>query len=234
MIGTICNTVAIIAGSCIGGTIRHGLNEKFQNVLYTAMGLSAAGIGLNSVIQNMPSSTYPVLFIVSLAAGGVIGTALDLDGRFNRFVNSRSKSSSEGNDLGRGLSTAIMLFCIGALSILGPVESALNGNETLLFTNAMLDFVTSMVLASTYGYGIAAAAGVLFCWQGSIWVLARWLAPLLTGGLMCELSIVGGFLIFASGLSILKIKEISTMNLLPAIFIPPIWFAFVALTGILV
>ena len=172
--------------------------------------------------------------------GGVVGTALDLDGRFNRLVNSRNKAkgkgadgqaSSESSDLGRGLSTAIMLFCVGTLSILGPINSALYGDETFLFTNAMLDLVTSMVLASTCGYGIAIAAAVLFCWQGGIFLLASFLSPLLSSGLMCEISIVGGFLIFASGLSILKIREISTMNLLPGLFVPPIWFALLSLAG---
>ena len=233
MIGTIANTAAIIVGSLVGGIVRHGLKEKYQSILFVAMGLAATGLGINAVVQNMPNSSYPVLFIVSLALGGVIGTALDLDGRFNRLVDRRSKDT-ENDDapgLGRGLSTAIMLFCIGTLSILGPVNSALYGDETFLFTNAMLDLVTSMVLASTFGFGIAIAAGVLFCWQGSIFLLATFLSPLLSSGLMCEVSIVGGFLIFASGLSILKIKEISAMNLLPGLFIPPIWFALLSLAS---
>lgn len=232
MIGTIANTATIIIGSMIGGTVRHGLKDKYRDVLYVAMGLAAMGLGINAVVQNMGSSTYPVLFIASLAIGGVAGTALDLNGRFNRLVDKRSKSGEDGSpSLGQGLSTAIMLFCVGTLSILGPVNSALYGDETFLFTNATLDFVTSMVLASTFGYGIALAAVVLFVWQGSIFLLANTLAPLLSGGLMCEISIVGGFLILASGLSILKIKEISTMNLLPALFVPPLWFALMTATG---
>lgn len=232
MVGTIANTIAIIVGSLVGGAVRHGLKQKYQDILFTAMGLAATGLGINAVVQNMPNSIYPVLFIASLALGGVIGTALDLDGRFNRLVDRHSKNDAgEGPSLGRGLSTAIMLFCVGTLSILGPVNSALYGDETFLFTNAMLDLVTSMVLASTFGFGIAIAAGVLFAWQGSIYLLASVLSPLLSGGLMTEISIVGGFLIFASGLSILKIREISTMNLLPGLFIPPLWFALVAVTG---
>lgn len=244
MIGTLVNTAAIVVGSLVGGTIRQGLKAKYQEVLYLAMGLAALGIGINSVVQNMPNSSYPVLFIASLAIGGVIGCGIDLDGRFNRMVNRRSKGGSAAggsgddaqgasvsNDLGRGLSTGIMLFCVGALSILGPIESALHGNETLLFTNATLDLVTSMVLASTYGFGMIFAAVALFAWQGSIYLLASVLAPLLEGGLMCELSIVGGFLILASGLSILKIKEIPTMNLLPALFVPPVWFAIAPIVG---
>ena len=236
MIGTIANTVAILVGSGIGATVRHGLKEKYQEILFVAMGLAAAGLGINAVVQNMPNSTYPVLFIASLAIGGIIGTALDLDRRFNDLVNRKRNDPDDSDgaakpDLGKGLSTAIMLFCIGTLSILGPVNSALYGDETFLFTNATLDFVTSMVLATTFGFGIAIAAGVLFAWQGSIFLLASVLSPLLSSGLMCEISIVGGFLIFASGLSILNIKEISTMNLLPGLFIPPIWFALISLTG---
>ena len=231
MIGTIANTIAILVGSFVGGTIRRGLKERYQNVLYIAMGLAAFGLGVNAVVQNMPNSPYPVLFIASLAIGGVLGTALDLEGRFNRLVEGRSRKREERQSLAQGLSTGIMLFCIGTLSILGPVNSALYGDETFLFTNATLDLVTSMVLASTFGYGMAFAAPVLFCWQGSIYLLANVAAPYLTGGLMTEISIVGGFLILASGLSILKIKEISTMNMLPALLVPPLWFALMELTN---
>ncbi len=236
MIGTIANTLAIIVGSAVGSVAKRGLGERYQDVLFLAMGLAAVGIGINAIVTGMADSIYPVLFIASLAIGGVIGTGLDIAGRFDRFVSKRSKSEDEDeskvkseNNLSQGLSTAIMLFCFGALSILGPINSALNGDETYLFTNAMLDLVTSMVLASSFGFGIAFAAAVLFCWQGSIFLLANQLAPLLTTELMSEITIVGGFLVLASGLGILKVKEIPVMNLLPSIFVPPLWFAIVAL-----
>ena len=128
MIGTIANTIAILVGSFVGGTIRRGLKERYQNVLYIAMGLAAFGLGVNAVVQNMPNSSYPVLFIASLAIGGVLGTALDLEGRFNRLVEGRSRKREERQSLAQGLSTGIMLFCIGTLSILGPVNSALYGD----------------------------------------------------------------------------------------------------------
>lgn len=240
MIGTIANTLAIIVGSAVGSVAKRGLGERYQDVLFLAMGLAAVGIGINAIVAGMADSIYPVLFIASLAIGGVIGTGLDIAGRFDRFVSKRSKGKGNGegedeskvkseNNLSQGLSTAIMLFCFGALSILGPINSALNGDETYLFTNAMLDLVTSMVLASSFGFGIAFAAAVLFCWQGSIFLLANQLAPLLTTELMSEITIVGGFLVLASGLGILKVKEIPVMNLLPSIFAPPLWFAIVAL-----
>lgn len=219
MIGTIVNTAAILTGSAIGAGVKKGIGEKYQNALYNAMGLAACGLGINSVVSNMPKSVYPVLFIASLAVGSLIGTALDLNGRFESIANRFSK----GN-LGQGLSTAILLFCIGTLSILGPMESALCGNNTYLFTNAALDFVTSMVLASAYGIGIAAAAGVLFLWQGSIYMLSGFLSDFLTPDLLTEISLVGGFLILSSGLSILKIKDCKALNMLPSLFMPVLWF----------
>ena len=238
MIGTIVNTAAIVAGSTIGSIAKKGLGEKYQDVLFCAMGLAATGLGLHSVIEGMNASVYPVLFIISLAIGGVVGCAIDIEGRFNRLTERLARprktdgqeapaGASRGANLSRGLSTGIVLFCFGTLSILGPINSALYGDETFLFTNATLDFVTSIVLASSFGIGMALAGAVLFCWQGSIFLLAQWLAPLMTADLMAEITVVGGFLIMASGLSILKIKEISVMNLLPALLVPPIWFAIV-------
>ena len=220
MIGTVVNTAAIVVGSAIGSLAKRGLGEKYQNILFCAMGLAATGLGLHSVVEGMSGSVYPVLFIASLAIGGVVGTAIDIEGRFDRLTKRLSKSNvdeSGGTNLSRGL------------SILGPINSALYGDETFLLTNATLDFVTSMVLASSFGVGMALAGVVLFCWQGSIFLLAQWLEPLMTANLMCEITIVGGFLILASGLSILKIKEISVMNLLPALLVPPVWFAILPL-----
>lgn len=227
MIGTIVNTAAIVCGSAIGSLAKRGLGEKYQNILYCAMGLAAMGLGIDSVVKGMADSVYPVLFIISLAIGGVVGTAIDIEGRFDRLTERLSKKSGgEGSsNLSRGLSTGIVLFCFGTLSILGPINSALYGDETFLFTNATLDLVTSMVLASSFGIGMALAGVVLFFWQGAIFLLAQWLEPLMTANLMAEITVVGGFLILASGLSILKIKEISVMNLLPALLVPPLWFA---------
>ncbi len=150
MIGTLYNTSTILIGSAAGSLFRKSIGEKQQKVLFDAMGLAAAGIGINSIVSNMPGSKYPVLFIVSLAVGSLIGSWLDIDGKFQKLTE-----RTGNNGLGQGLSTAILLFCIGTLSILGPIQSALNGDNTYLFTNGTLDLVTSMVLASTYGIGIA-------------------------------------------------------------------------------
>lgn len=227
MIGTIVNTCTILVGSMIGSIIKKGIKQQYQDALLNAMGLAAVALGINTVVQNLPNSQFPVLFILSLAAGSLFGYIVDLDKRFQNLTD--RFASGGGSNLAQGLSTAIMLFCIGTLSILGPVESALHGDHTFLFTNATLDFVTSMVLASTYGIGIAIAAGVLFLWQGGIYLLALSLASSLSTELLTEVSIIGGILIASSGLSILKIKDLKALNMLPSLFVPVIWFGIKAL-----
>lgn len=220
MLGTIVNTITILTGSVVGSLLKKGINEKYQTGLFNAMGLAACAIGMNAVATHMSKSQYPVLFIASLAIGSVIGYAFDLDDKFQNAVNRKS-----GNNLGQGLATGILLYCIGTLSILGPVNAAVNNDYTYLFTNATLDLVTSTALASTYGIGMALAAPILFCWQGLIYLVARYLsASFFSESLLAELSIVGGILIFSSGLGILNIKNCKPLNMLPSLFIPIIFF----------
>ena len=148
MIGTIVNTCTIIAGTIVGSVLHRGIKEKYKSVLYTGLGLVSLAIGLNAAVQNLPKSQYPVLFIVSIAIGGVVGTRLDIDGWFHQLIATKGKKQDADGEkqevrgnLADGLSTAILLYCIGPLSMLGPVISALQGDHTFLFTNATLDFV---------------------------------------------------------------------------------------------
>ena len=279
MLGTIVNTACIIAGSIAGSQLRKGIKPEYQQCLYTAMGVCSLALGLNACCRYIPQSEFPVLFIVSLALGSLIGTILKLTNRFDNLVNNRKRhrkkdknkntikavgstgsfniqaseeeiedtpselrtspvadaasSSSlldddieevKENRLSEGLSTGILLYCIGTFSMLGPVLSALNGDNTYLFTNATLDLVTSAVLASTYGIGMVWAAPVLFCWQGAFYLVAKLSESAISESLLCELSIVGGALITASGLAILKIKDCKTLNMIPSIFIPILFF----------
>ena len=224
MIGTIVNTCTIIAGTIIGTILHRGIKEKYKEVLYTGLGLASLAIGLNATITHFPQSEYPVLFIVSLAIGGVVGTMLDIDGRFKRLIDKLKKDGAGENRLADGLATAILLYCIGPLSMLGPVISALKGDHTFLFTNATLDFVSSTVFASTYGIGMVLAAPVLFLWQGMFWLVAHISSSAVSDALMAELLIVGGILITGSGLALLKLKDCKTLNLLPALLVPVLWF----------
>lgn len=223
MIGTYANVTTIIIGTLVGCCIKKGLNEKQSTILMQAMGLAAAALGINSIVTNMAKSQAPVLFIVALAIGGFVGVTLELDEKIQRLGERFKKLGNL-----EGLVTGVLLFCIGTLSILGPIEAALNNNHTFLFTNATLDLITSMVLASNFGYSILFAAAILFCWQGSIYMGASYLAPFINDALMAEIGVVGGMLIFTTGLSILKVVNIKTVSFLPALLVPPIYFLIVS------
>ena len=231
MIGTIVNTCTIIIGSLAGAKLKQRIRPEWQGVLYTAMGLASLALGFNAVCKNMPENRYPVLFVISLALGSLLGTMMNLAGRFDALVDklkrkkqTTSTNKPSGQNLAQGLSTGILLYCIGTLSILGPINSALLGDETFLLTNATLDLVTSAVLAATYGYGMVWAAPVLFCWQGTWYMLAKMFGNVIPDEMLCEMSIVGGTLIAASGLGILGIKDCKTLNLLPSLFVPVVFF----------
>ena len=266
MLGTIVNTCTIILGTLAGSLLNRGIKEKYKQVLYTGLGLACLAIGLNATVTNLPKSQYPVLFIVAIALGGVVGTALDIDGRFKRRVDKLSASQvdkltsrqvdelgdsqvdefrASGDDLvdteattkkpfpsgeGRGeaplssaLTTATLVYCIGPLSMLGPVISALKGDNTFLFTNATLDLVTSFVFGSTYGLGMLLAAPILFLWQGLFYLVAMVSSQAVSDALMSELLIVGGLMITGSGLSLLGLKDCKTLNYLPALLVPVVW-----------
>lgn len=224
MIGTIVNTGAIIIGTMVGALLHKGIKEKYKSVLYNGLGLASLAIGMNASISHMSKSEYPILFILSIAFGGVIGTGLDIDGRFRRLIDKRTKDNTSQAPLATGLTTAILLYCIGPLSMLGPVVSALKGDNTLLFTNATLDLVSACVFGSTYGIGMLLAAPVLFVWQGLFYCVTM-LSNAVSDALMSELLIVGGLLITASGLSLLNLKDCKALNLLPSLLVPIAWFA---------
>ena len=232
MVGTIVNTCCIIVGTIVGTLLHRGIREQYKQTLYTGLGLASLAIGLNATLTHLSESRYPVLFIVSIALGGIVGTWLDIDGRFKRAVNRHSHKkdqSGNGSRLGEGLSTAILLYCIGPLSMLGPVISALKGDNTFLYTNATLDFVSSTVFASTYGIGMILAAPVLFCWQGMFYLIARISSTAISNALMAELLIIGGLLITASGLALLQLKDCKTLNFLPSLLVPVVWYLIMAL-----
>jgi uncharacterized membrane protein YqgA involved in biofilm formation len=221
MLGTIVNTICIVIGSAAGSIMRRRIDSTIQTALFNAMGIVTLALGANMAVQNLPKSQYPVLFIVSIALGSVIGFKLDIAGKIERYAARHNASR-----LAEGLTTSCLLYCIGTLSIVGPVLSAVYGNNTYLYTNATLDLVSSAVFAATYGWGIMLGAVVLFCWQGSIYAVAYFLnsSDFIPETLMAELSIVGGLLLISSGLAILNIKDCKTVNMLPALAFPVLFY----------
>ena len=230
MIGTIVNTSTIVVGTLLGVALHKGIKDRYKTALHDALGLACFAIGLNAVVTNLPKSQYPVLFIAAIAIGTVAGVALDLDARVKRLINSKQAASSSSS-LANGLTTATLVYCIGPLSMLGPVISALQGDNTFLFTNATLDLVTATVFGSTYGIGMLLAAPVLFLWQGLFYCVALLSSAAVSDALMAELLIVGGLLITASGLSLLRIRDCHVLNMLPSLLVPPLWFLLVGLMG---
>ncbi|MBR1498103.1 MAG: DUF554 domain-containing protein [Bacteroidaceae bacterium] len=255
MLGTIVNTCAILAGSAFGALVRTGIGEKYKKTLFDGLGLCCLVLGMNASLPNMSKSEYPVLFILSLAIGGLIGTRLNLAGRIERF-NAKTPSVSplkgkkpaakealplreglggSGGPAGsvQGLVTGCLLYCIGTFSIVGPVLSALSPTagwswgepaNTFLYTNATLDFVSSAVLAASYGWIMLLAAPILFCWQGLFYAIGYFCGDGMPEPMRVELSIVGGVLILSSGLSILGIKDCKTVNLLPSLLVPVVFY----------
>ena len=231
MLGTITNTCAIIIGTLAGTIFHSGIKEKYRDALYVALGLVSLVVGMNASLVNYQKTPYPLLFIVSIAIGSLTGTIIDIDGRFNRLVNKFSKGRDNQKNLADGLSTAILLYCIGPLSMLGPVISALQGDNTFLFTNSTLDLISSTIFASTYGFGMVLAAPVLFLWQGMFYLVASVSSSAISDELMTELLIIGGMMITASAFALLGIKNCKSLNMLPALIVPVIWFILKGLVG---
>lgn len=221
MLGTIVNASAIIIGSSVGAIFKKGIKEKKKAILLQAIGLVAISLGITWIVTNLSKSNEPLLFIASMVIGGLIGETIDIEEKVNRL--GKRFNSNKDNKLIEGLTTAVLLFCVGTLSILGPIESALKGDNTLIFTNAMLDGITSMILATTFGIGIMLSGVILFVWQGTIFLLAQFIGPYATPEILNQISIIGGILIFSTGINILEIKKIKTINLIPALFIPVIY-----------
>lgn len=233
MIGTIVNTCTIVVGTLVGVALNKGIKTRYKTILNNALGLACFGIGLNAVVTNLPKSQYPVLFVAAMAIGSVVGAALDINGRIKRYINDKSNTMKKGqsHNLADGVTTASLVYCIGPLSMLGPVISALQGDNTFLFTNATLDLVTATIFGSTYGIGMLLAAPVLFLWQGMFYCIALMSSAAVSEALMAELLIVGGLLITASGLSLLRIRDCQVLNMLPALLVPPLWFLLMWLIG---
>lgn len=227
MYAIIINAIAVIAGSAIGALFRKGISEKYINVLNTAMGLCALVLGMNVAIQSMQKTTYPALFIFCLSIGALVGTVLKLDQRMEKATQRISTSN-----LAEGITTGILLCCVGTLAMMGPVMSALYGDNTYLMTAATLNLVTMIVVASSYGFGVSFTAIVVFLWMSGIYAIALLSRSFISDELISEVSLVGGILIAASGLGVLHIKDCKTINLLPALLVPMVFFAIKSLLGL--
>ncbi|MFB0920338.1 MAG: DUF554 domain-containing protein [Oscillospiraceae bacterium] len=232
-LGTIVNCLTIIVGSAIGILIKGGLPKRFEETIFSAVGLAVMFIGLGGalsgflVIQNGALSTqYTMMMVLSLVLGAVVGESLNIERRLDHlgdWVKSKMPKKLAGNTFTDGFVTASMLFCVGAMAIVGSLEDGLNGNFSVLFAKSVLDGITSILLASSLGVGVAVSAGPILIYQGGITLLSQVLRPLLSDTLISQMSCVGSILIVAIGINMLFGKKIKVGNLLPAIFFPIIF-----------
>ena len=224
MYAIIINAIAVIVGSAIGALFKRGIKEKYITVLNTAMGLCAISLGLNVAIESMQKTHYPALFIFCLSIGGLVGTLLKMDQRMERATRRISTTN-----LSEGITTSILLCCVGTLAMMGPVMSALYDDNTYLMTAATLNLVTMIVVASSYGFWVMATSVAVFLWMSIIYGIALLSRSFISEELIAEVSLVGGILITASGLGVLHIKDCKTINLLPSLLVPIVFFALKAI-----
>ena len=219
MLGTIVNVITVVAGSCIGLFLKKGIREDIADMMLKGLALCSMFIGITSALEGQ----NVLITIISIVLGVVIGGYLDLDGRLNGFaqgLEKRFKKEGDKVSVAEGFITASLVFCVGAMTIVGSLQSGLIGDHTMLYTKATLDFVSSMVYASSLGIGVLFSAAFVFVFQGSITLLAQWIAPLLTDAVIAEMTCAGGLLIFGLGLNMIGLTKLKLMNYLPAIFLP--------------
>ena len=220
MLGTIVNTLAIIVGSLIGLLFRGGIPEKFSRTLMQAMGLAVVLIGITTALK----TDAILVVIVSLAIGSFLGELLGIEDRLEQlghWMGRRFAGQSEG--VAKGFVSASLLYCVGAMAIVGSLESGLAGNHQTLFAKSVIDGIGSVLFASTLGIGVLFSAVSVFIYQGLITLGASYLKQFLVPEVVGQMSAVGGLLILAIGIGLLDIKKINIGNMLPAIFIPLIY-----------
>ncbi|MBQ7783159.1 MAG: DUF554 domain-containing protein [Oscillospiraceae bacterium] len=218
MLGVLVNTAAIIVGSLVGIMLKKGLPERVSKSLTTAIALAVMYIG----IDGMMNGENTLVLVLSMVIGAVIGTLLDLDSRLEALgkkIESRFKGN-ENNRIAEGFVSATLLFCVGAMAIVGALQSGLTGNHETQYTKAILDLISAAILASTLGWGVMLAAVSVFALQGSVVVLAQLVEPYLNDYVIGEMTCAGSVLILALALNMLGITKIKLMNLLPAMFVP--------------
>jgi uncharacterized membrane protein YqgA involved in biofilm formation len=220
MLGTIVNTLAIIAGSLIGLIFRDGIPEKYSQTLMHAIGLAVILIGLKGALQ----TDALLIVIISLAIGSVIGEYLKIENRLEWLGKQIGRRMSKKEDgIAEGFVTTTLLFCVGAMAIVGSMESGLSGNHQTLYAKSVLDGIASIIFASTLGIGVLFSAVSVFIYQGLITLTAIYVKPFLTPEVVSQMSATGGLLIMAIGIGLLEIKKLRIGNMLPAIFIPLIY-----------
>ncbi|TCO76409.1 DUF554 domain-containing protein [Marinisporobacter balticus] len=221
MLGTIVNALAIIGGSIIGLFFRGGIPEKYNETIIKANALSVLLIGIMGAIK----TKNMMLVIFSMVIGSIIGEFLRIEENLDRmggFIG--NKLGDQEGGVAKGFVTASLLFCVGSMAIVGALQSGLSGDHQTLFAKSILDGITSVVFSSTLGIGVIFSAAAVFLYQGAITLAASSMKAFLTEDVIREMSAVGGLLIMALGFNMLDFRRIKVGNMLPAMFMPLIYY----------
>lgn len=227
MLGVIVNVITVILGSCMGLLFKKGIPEKVSTATMIGLGACTLYIGISGSLcgENV------LIVIASVVLGVLSGTLLNIDGAINKVakkVETKFKKEGQRGSLAEGLVTATLLFCVGSMTVTGSIQAGLTGDNSVLITKATLDFVSSMMLASSLGFGVLLASVSVFVIQGGLVLLAGFIAPFMSSGAINEMTCVGSILIMMIGTNLMGITKIKVADFLPAILYAPIIYNIVA------
>lgn len=221
MLGTIANTAAIILGSVIGLIFKGNISLRYQDSIIKANGLTILLIGLLSATKTQDL----MIVIFSMILGTLLGEWIDIEKRLEKLGDHLGKRFSKSESgLANAFVTASLVFCVGSMAIVGALKSGLLGDHQTLYAKAVLDGITSIIFASSMGIGVIFSAGAVFLYQGLITIAASALKHVLIESVILEMSAVGGLLIMGLGFNLLEFKRIKVGNMLPAMFMPLIFY----------
>lgn len=228
MIGTLINVVAIILGTAIGLLLRKGIPERLRDTVVQGQGLCVILIGLTSAIKTADVTCVIICMVIGSLLGAWINIEKRLDDLGKAIERKVSPDGAEGS-IAKGFVTASLVFCVGAMAIVGSMDSGLRGDHSTLIAKSVLDGVFAIFFTSSLGIGVGLSAVAVFVYQGAIALLATWIEPLLTTAIITEMSAVGGLLIMGIGLNMIYDKHIPVGNMLPVIFLPMAYLPIVTL-----
>lgn len=225
MLGNIVNTVAIIGGSILGIFFKKGLPLKIKDIIMSSMGLFLLTLAIKDAIK----FNNAIFTLACLLLGAVIGEFLMIDDNLKRlgtyFEEKFSNNDNSSNDIVKGFSTTSIIFCVGAMAIVGSIKSGLTNDNEILLIKALLDGIFSLIFASKYGIGVLFSSIVVFLYQGSLYFLAFFIKNSLSENIITEISTLGGIIMIGLAFNLLFDKNIKIGNMVPALFIPIIYNA---------
>jgi len=224
MLGVLVNTLAVIAGSGLGLIFRRGIPEKITRAVMSAIGICTLYLGFSGALAGRNA----LITIIALVLGTAAGTVLDIDGAINRLGQwaeraiSRGKPAAAGGaSVGEGFVTASLLFCVGAMTVVGSLNAGM-GDHSMLFAKSVLDLIAAAMLSVSLGVGVMLSAAFVLVFQGAIALFAGVLRPLLSEAAIAEMTCAGSLLIMALGLNLLGITKMKIADMMPAIVLAPL------------